>query len=203
MRTTPLTPANATQAPLPHVLWTEGEALPRCPVCQAQLGTVALDSFRVVDDVLRLKCHNRSCNAILLHICAGCAWCSEAYRERERASATQDDPHGDAWLIELQAAARVVDGPLTREAAEAYCQLIIAEERGAGRPLSRSVAWLHHVAFNRMARARGAEGFERMSHADWDCLDDAVIRVHTAAIAEEERAGRPTVRRTIRSSVSA
>ena len=114
-----------------------------------------------------------------------------------------DDTADEARFIELQHAARIVDGPLTTRAAEAFCQLIIAEERGAHRSLSTSAAWLHHVAFHRMARARAAEGFERMSHADWDTLDDAVSRVHAAAIAEERRAGRATVRRTIRAAVEA
>lgn len=114
-----------------------------------------------------------------------------------------NDAADEARFIELQHAARVVAGPLTREAAEAFCQLIIAEERGAGRSLSTSPAWLHHVAFKRMSRTRSAEGLERMSHGDWNTLDDAVIRIHTSAIAEERRAGRATVRRTIHAAVSA
>ena len=114
-----------------------------------------------------------------------------------------NDAADEARFIELQHTARIVAGPLTREAAEAYCQLIIAEERGAHRSLSASPAWLHHVAFKRMSRAREAEGFERLSHADWDTLDDAVIRVHAQVIAEERRAGRETTRRTIRAGVSA
>lgn len=186
-----------------HVFWYEGEELPHCPACKTQLTIGAFDTFRGFDHVVRLKCDSRACNATLLHVCLGCAWCSETYRERERASAAQSAPSGDEWLIELQHAARVVAGPLTREAAEAFCQLIIAEERGAGRSLSASPAWLHHVAFKRMSRARAAEGLERMSHDDWNTLDDAVIRVHAVAIIEEQRAGRPTTRRTVHAAVSA